>query len=51
VSYSIVCGHGGSIDVESEVGRGTRFTIRLPVRQLRTTGMEAEAALVGAAAA
>jgi two-component system NtrC family sensor kinase len=31
VSYSIVRRHGGSIDVESEVGVGTAFTIRLPV--------------------
>ncbi len=36
VSYSIVRRHGGSIDVESEVGRGSRFTIRLPVRQVHT---------------
>jgi signal transduction histidine kinase len=33
VSYSIVRKHGGRIDVESEVGRGARFTIRLPIRQ------------------
>lgn len=32
VSYGIIRDHGGSIDVESEAGRGTRFRIRLPLR-------------------
>jgi signal transduction histidine kinase len=27
----IIEGHGGTIDVQSEVGRGTKFTIRLPI--------------------
>jgi two-component system, NtrC family, sensor kinase len=31
VSYGIVREHGGEIIVESEVGRGTRMTVRLPV--------------------
>jgi PAS domain S-box-containing protein len=31
LSYGIVNKHGGRIEVASEVGRGTRFTIRLPV--------------------
>ena len=31
VSYGIIQAHGGTIEVESEVGRGTTFTIRLPV--------------------
>ncbi len=31
VSYSIIKNHGGEIRVESQVGRGTSFTIRLPV--------------------
>ena len=32
VSYSIVRKHGGSIEIDSEVGKGSVFTIRLPVR-------------------
>jgi len=31
VSYGAVKRHGGEIEVESEVGKGTKFTIRLPV--------------------
>jgi signal transduction histidine kinase len=31
ISYKIIEDHGGRISVESEVGRGTRFTVDLPV--------------------
>lgn len=31
IAYGIIRKHNGSISVESEVGRGTKFTIRLPV--------------------
>jgi two-component system NtrC family sensor kinase len=31
IAYDIVAGHGGKIMVESEVGAGTTFTIRLPL--------------------
>ncbi len=33
VSYGIIQDHGGHIEVESELGKGTRFTITLPVKK------------------
>jgi two-component system NtrC family sensor kinase len=33
ITYRIVEEHRGAIEVSSEVGKGTEFTIRLPVRE------------------
>ena len=33
VAYGIIEEHGGSIDVESKVGKGTTFKIKLPLKQ------------------
>jgi signal transduction histidine kinase/CheY-like chemotaxis protein len=33
VSYGIIRRHGGNVEVESEVGNGTRFHLRLPIAE------------------
>ena len=35
ISYNIIRNHGGNITFESEVGKGSSFTIEIPVRQRR----------------
>ena len=38
ISYKIIDSHGGNIKVESEVGKGTKFTIILPYDGLKKKG-------------
>jgi PAS domain S-box-containing protein len=41
ISYDIVVNkHGGELTVSSDLGRGTRFTVKLPVSQNRNAGEE-----------
>ncbi len=32
MTYGVIQRHGGLINVESEIGQGTKFTIKLPLR-------------------
>lgn len=38
ITYQIIKAHGGSIKVESNLGEGATFTVKLPVRDLHPTG-------------
>jgi two-component system NtrC family sensor kinase len=35
VAYKIITAHRGRIEVESEVGKGTTFTVRIPLEGVR----------------
>ena len=36
LSYGIILKHGGKIDVESELDKGTQFTVTLPIKQQKS---------------
>jgi signal transduction histidine kinase len=50
MSYNIVAKHGGRIEVASELGTGTRFTVRLPVNQSAANQFPADAVTAGGGA-
>ena len=45
VSYGIICRHEGSLEVESEVGRGTSFVIKLAVARQAAPAQSSESSL------
>ncbi len=51
VAWGIITRHGGTIDVESTLGVGTTFTVRLPIRQKAPSEEESESPAAPARAA
>jgi len=43
VSYGIVKNHGGTIEVETESGKGSTFVVRLPIKGPDTVDSRADA--------
>ncbi|HLZ26478.1 MAG TPA: response regulator [Chloroflexota bacterium] len=48
VAYSIITRHGGDLEVESRVGEGTTFTIRLPYALVSSRPLKGARTLAGA---
>lgn len=46
IAYKIIEKHGGSIKVDSEIGRGTEFSVRIPVAQPRVGKQQQQSAPV-----
>ena len=42
ITYRVIKNHNGEIFVDSEVGKGTTFTIKLPVNYAKETGEDIE---------
>lgn len=42
LSYGIIGKHGGTFDVQSEVGKGTSFTVHLPIHKVETLDQDGE---------
>jgi signal transduction histidine kinase/CheY-like chemotaxis protein len=49
VSYGIICRHEGTVEVESSVGQGTSFLIKLPATRKALVGLSGDAKLKQAA--